>query len=372
MYANKSTIEKKRTDLADYMTKVIVQLKKEKKYAAKHTYASTRNSFMKFSGGEGTAMPTSVVFMPGRLKEYEGWLRGWGKSWNTVSTYMRTLQAVYNRLYPPGSRAHNPTLFDNVYTKVESQTKRALTEEQMQVLTAAALRILPEKKQDKLKTEKQKNRTEKKEAQPQEPQQVQEKDVHRQFPIPENLHRPLAYFLIMFLFRGMPFIDLAYLRKNDVKGNLLVYHRHKTGKQMTVEITSEAAGFLEAFRDESETSPYLFPVLDSTLTDDAEVYADYLHKLRCFNSDLEKLAELLFSGLAKISSYTARHTWATLMFHMGIPVGIICEALGHSSIRVTETYLKPFENEKVDKANKKLISGIMKCKGGNPALCRVM
>lgn len=354
MYANKSTKEKEKTDLADYMTKVIAQLKKEKKYAAKHTYTSARNSFMKFSGGEGTVMPISMVFIPGRLKEYEGWLRGRGKSWNTVSTYMRTLQAVYNRIYPPGSPGHNPTLFDNVYTKVESQTKRALTEEQMQTLTAAALRILPGKKQETQR------------------QQVQEEEMQRLPSIPENLHRSLAYFLIMFLFRGMPFIDLAYLRKNDVKGKLLVYHRHKTGKQMTIEITPEAVEFLEAFGDKSETSPYLFPVLNGTLTDDAEVYAGYLHELRRFNLDLEKLAELVFSGSVKISSYTARHTWATLMFHMGIPVGIICEALGHSSIRVTETYLKPFENEKVDKANKKLISGIMKCKGGYSAMYSTM
>lgn len=44
----------------------------------------------------------------------------------------------------------------------------------------------------------------------------------------------------MFLFRGMPFIDLAYLRKQDVKGNRIVYSRHKTGRQMTVRIPKEA------------------------------------------------------------------------------------------------------------------------------------
>lgn len=162
----------------------------------------------------------------------------------------------------------------------------------------------------------------------------------------------------------MPFIDLAYLRKSDLKGNSLVYHRHKTGRQMTVQITTEAAQFLEEYKDKSDASPYLFPVLDSTLTDEAEVYAGYLNELRRFNSDLGELAQVLFGGIVKISSYTARHTWATLMFHMGVPIGIICEALGHSSIRVTETYLKPFGNEKVDKANKKLISSIMKTKGG--------
>lgn len=67
MYTSKSTKEK--TDLADYMAKVIVQLEKEKKYAAKHTYTATKNSFTKFSGGKGTLIPVEAVFMPGRLSQ---------------------------------------------------------------------------------------------------------------------------------------------------------------------------------------------------------------------------------------------------------------------------------------------------------------
>lgn len=60
-----------------------------------------------------------------------------------------------------------------------------------------------------------------------------------------------------------------------------------------------------------------------------------------------------------ITFHTPRHTWATLAFHAGIPIGIISKALGHSSIKVTETYLKPFENEKVDAANDGLILSVM-------------
>jgi len=48
-----------------------------------------------------------------------------------------------------------------------------------------------------------------------------------------------------------------------------------------------------------------------------------------------------------------------LAFHAGVNIGIICKALGHSSIKVTETYLKPFENEKVDIANDELIISVV-------------
>ena len=54
--------------------------------------------------------------------------------------------------------------------------------------------------------------------------------------------------------------------------------------------------------------------------------------------------------------HAARHTWATIAYHCEIHPGIISEAMGHSSITVTETYLKPFSNRKIDEANQRVIS----------------
>ena len=53
--------------------------------------------------------------------------------------------------------------------------------------------------------------------------------------------------------------------------------------------------------------------------------------------------------------HTARHTWATTAYYCEIHPGIISEAMGHSSIKVTETYLKPFRNKKIDEANNQII-----------------
>ncbi|WP_308757565.1 tyrosine-type recombinase/integrase [uncultured Bacteroides sp.] len=311
-------------ELSCYMMKVIEGLKSDRKYPAVHTYTSTLHSFADFSGGREVALPMREVFTPGRLKEYENWLLVQCKlSLNTVSTYMRTLQAVYNRWMPLGCAGHNPKLFDDVYTRVESHTKRALTEQQMQRLMYAETASLS----------------------------GEQKKI-------------LAYFVLMFLFRGMPFIDLAHLRKNDVKGNTIIYRRHKTGKQMTVHIPKEAVLLIHEFREKNPQSIYLFPILDARLCEGQELYKCYQDALRRFNKSLGGLMRLLLPGV-RVSSYTARHTWATLAFYMGMPVGIICQSLGHSSVRVTETYLKPFENERIDKANRKLISSVRKCKWRN-------
>lgn len=316
---DKEMIQKKGNpaDLSSCMSTIIGDLKKASKHSAVHVYTCTLNSFTEFSGGSGTVMLVDEAFTIGKLKAYQEWLLKKELSWNSVSTYLRTLRAVCNRLFPPGSPGYAPHLFDDVYTKVESRTKRALTEEQMHSLLVTDPASLP-----------------------------------------EDVRDALFYFLLMFLFRGMPFIDLAHLRKRDVKGDMIVYCRHKTGKQMTVRIPREAVPLMKELSFKNRDSIYLFPILGDGFEDD-EMYCRYLTALRRFNKKLGKLAALLLPGV-KISSYTARHTWATLSFHLGIPVGIISEALGHSSVRVTENYLKPFGNERVDRANDKLIISVIK------------
>lgn len=67
------------------------------------------------------------------------------------------------------------------------------------------------------------------------------------------------------------------------------------------------------------------------------------------------LVILFFIAFLNIT-YSARHTWATMAYYCEIHPGIISEAMGHSSINVTETYLKPFNDKKIDEANEKVIS----------------
>ncbi len=339
-------------DLAAYMQSVIVQLEKDKKRSAVHTYTYALKSFIAFcsaSGRDGdrdvggkseesagneseaTSIPVDEVFTPGKLKEFEEWMKREGKtkkdgdpkglSLNSISTYLRNLKAVYHRLVDGKVLPYNAKLFDDVYTKVESQTKRALEKEQMNVLFRADFEKLP-----------------------------------------KGVQCALAYFLLMFLFRGMPFIDLAHLRKQDVKGDKVVYSRHKTGRQITVRIPKEAVALIEEFKDNNPRSIYLFPILNGRPDGKEELHTRYLRVLRNFNKRLEQVAALLLPG-TKLSSYTPRHTWATLAFYSGVSIGIICKALGHSSIKVTETYLKPFENEKVDAANDELIISVSGCDG---------
>ena len=311
-------------DLRLYMPEVIGMLKREGKFPAMHVYACTLRSYEKFCAEERYPKNTTAslsmqeIFTPERLKEYEDWLAGQQSSPNTISTYMRTLQAVYNRWMSPGIEGYNPVLFKDVYTKVESRTKRALTAEQMEQLRNTDFSVLT----------------------------LREEQV-------------LTYFLLMFVLRGLPFIDLAHLRKSDLRNRRITYRRHKTGKLMVVDVPPDAMRLLQKYRDKTD-SEYLFPLLHGGLFME-EHHHRYQETLRHFNRELARLMKQLLPGVS-VSSYTARHTWATLAYHSGVPVGLISQSLGHSSIRVTMTYLKPFDAEVIDRINRQVISLVKKSK----------
>ena len=311
-------------DLRLYIPEVIGMLKREGKFPAMHVYACTLRSYEKFCAEERYPKNTTAslsmqeIFTPERLKEYEDWLAGQQSSPNTISTYMRTLQAVYNRWMSPVIEGYNPVLFKDVYTKVESRTKRALTAEQMEQLRNTDFSVLTLRQQ-----------------------------------------QVLTYFLLMFMLRGMPFIDLAHLRKSDLRNRRITYRRHKTGKLMVVDVPPDAMRLLQKYRDKTD-SEYLFPLLHGGLFME-EHHHRYQETLRHFNRELARLMKQLLPGVS-VSSYTARHTWATLAYHSGVPVGLISQSLGHSSIRVTMTYLKPFDAEVIDRINRQVISLVKKSK----------
>ena len=178
-------------------------------------------------------------------------------------------------------------------------------------------------------------------------------DLSRSSGVSLRLRRAQEFFILMFLLRGIPFVDLAYLRKSDLRDNVITYRRRKTGRPLSVTLTPEAMVLMKKYMNRDSSSPYLFPFLESR-EGTKEAYREYQLALRSFNQQLMLLGELLGLG-DKLSSYTARHTWATTAYYCEIHPGIISEAMGHSSITVTETYLKPFRSKKIDEANKQVL-----------------
>ena len=162
-------------------------------------------------------------------------------------------------------------------------------------------------------------------------------------------------------------MDMCYLRKTKVWNEALHYERQKTHQVFSVALTPQLREIISRYNDPA--SPWVLPCMQRGMLSSANkqedvngdvppasLYNFYCMALRYYLTLLKEISRRL--GCRNLTFNVARHTWATLAFHAGMSIGIISKALGHFSIKVTETYLKPFENEKVDAANEELIISV--------------
>ena len=244
-----------------FMKQVAVDLQQSGNLGTAHVYRSTLNAILTFQGSDRLSFREIT---PEWLKHFEG-SRARGCSWNTVSTYLRTLRAVYNRAVDLRKASYVPHLFRSVYTGTRADRRRALDMEDMKKVFARLL----------------------------------QSDA-----ITPAMKGAQELFILMFLLRGLPFVDLAYLRKSDLRGNVISYRRRKTGRPLSVTLTTEAMFLLQKYMNREEQSPYLFPILHSD-EGSPKAYREYQLALRNFNYQLELLGKAL--GLKdRLSSYTAR------------------------------------------------------------------
>jgi len=293
-------------------TKALIQKAKTAgRYSTAGVYAHTLNSFLRFIGKEDV---TFSEISSGMIKQYEEYLLKKGLRHNTLSTYMRMLRSIFNQAREddiPVPCDINE-LFHYVFTGYEPTTKRAISPLLIRQLFLLDLRTSP------------------------------------------TLCFSRDLFLLSFYLRGMPFVDLAYLRKSDIRQNTVYYYRHKTHQQLVVYIEPCAAKILTKYSRKNSDLPYLLPIL----TDTGETgFKQYKSALRLYNLHLHRLSEKLHLPVS-LTSYVARHSWATTAKNEGVNISIISESLGHASEKVTYTYLASFDNNTICKANRKVIATI--------------
>lgn len=303
----------KKVPLTQFVTKLIEELKQEQRYGTAHVYQSTLNRLILFANGEKLYFNR---FSPEWLMKFQKHLLADQLAWNTISTYMRMLRSIYNQAVACGVARYVPHLFNKVHTGVDNLVKRA-------VAPATMRRLMTEN--SRLSTG-----------------EVFSRDM----------------FVLLFLLRGMPFVDLAYLRKCDLQGNMIVYHRRKTGRKLSVVVGKEAMAIIRKYMDPDSSSPYLLPIIKDPGKDE---YRQYTRMLRTVNYRLSRVMACLRLKEA-LSTYVARHTWATTALRQNYNSNLICDAMGHSSVKVTETYFQHFREDEVNRMNSSVISYILSCK----------
>lgn len=269
------------------------------------TYLLALKSFMSFRRGED--LPISSVDSA-VMQAYEGWLTTRGATRNTISFYMRCLRAAYNRGVERGL-THQRNPFRHVYTGVEKTNKRALSLAQIRRIRDLDLSSDPQ----------------------------------------AEFARDL--FMLSFYLRGMAFVDMAYLRKDDIAAGMLSYHRQKTGQRLSVRWERQMSEIVGRYSPEGEM---LLPIITDSAKDTRQ---QYLAASQRVNYRLKRIGAMLSLPLP-LTIYVARHSWASIARSKNIPLHVISDALGHDSQATTQIYLASLDDCAVDKANSLIIKSL--------------
>jgi len=166
-----------------------------------------------------------------------------------------------------------------------------------------------------------------------------------------NLLKSHMLFMFSFYCRGINWVDMMELKWTDIYDGKIHYIRKKTKQSFVIEITDSLKRILDYFKNNYPSRTYVFPILlKEGLT--AKQKKDRNKKaIKAFNTDLREIAS--FADISKhITSYVARHTYATYLYNEGKSIEIISASMGHSSVLVTMSYLKEFEDSVLDEANR--------------------
>ena len=161
------------------------------------------------------------------------------------------------------------------------------------------------------------------------------------------------YFLFSFYCMGINFYDIAHLKWVNIINDRLEYTRAKTGCPFTIKLLPEVIEMLRYYKKNKKTE-YIFPILNPKFSEPNQQYNRTKSMLRKMNLNLQTIAKAVGINFT-ITSYVARHTWATIVKNNGVSISVISEGLGHKTETITHTYLKKFENTVLDDANKNLL-----------------
>lgn len=299
-----------------FMQNVIDQLKSLNKYRTAENYKTTLNSILRFRNNEDLLFDEISSDL---MMQYEAYLTSCGIAKNTISFYMRVLRAVYNRAVEQNLTMQR-TPFKYVYTGIDKTVKRAIS-------FAAIKRI-------------------------------------KNLDLSHNSELDFArdMFLFSFYTRGMSFIDMAYLKKTDLKYGTIIYRRRKTGQQLAIRWERCMQDIVSKYENREgnigrcmpDDSHCLLPILKLPLGNDGSRYRSVLQQI---NKSLKSVARLADLDIP-LTMYVARHSWASIARSKHIPISVISEGLGHDSEATTRIYLASLDASVIDRANSIILKGL--------------
>lgn len=298
-------IESKDLELFTHINTLISIKMASGKTGTAKAYARTHSSLLKFIFTNKFYISNITSLF---VKEYEQHLILRKISANTVCYYLRNLKSIYNQSFIDEINKPIRCPFNILKIRPKKTKKRALRKDALRRIKNLDL-------------------------------------THKE--TTWSLARDL--FMFSFYTRGMPLVDVLHLKKESINSDRITYYRQKTGQLMEVLLTKESIEIITHYLSESD---YIFPLLSDS--SDISIYEQYIKSSEHINRYLKIIGEQLHLRLS-LTSYVARHTWATIAKDLGAPTSVISESLGHASEQITQIYLKEFDSETLDNINRKVV-----------------
>ena len=261
-----------------YIDEEIRKLSNAGRNGTAQNYKAAMNSFTKFIRNENFPLSS---FTEEIVQKYESWLRNRYLSRNTISFYMRQLRSIYNKAVK-ANLTEQTFPFDNVYTGIDKTKKRAVD---ISVIT---------------------------------------KLIALDLSYSSSLCFARDLFLLSFYMRGMAFVDMAYLKHDNIKNGVIRYIRHKTDIMLEIKIEQCISDIINRYASKSKLG-YLLPII--TRTDAEKAYTQYKNKRSYYNKLLKKISQLIGPDIL-LTSYVSRHSWATIARNMNISLAVISAGMG--------------------------------------------
>jgi len=303
------------TEVYDLFDEVISKLYAEGRISTASAYKDSRNSLAGYKAKLQFKHVTVQL-----LKNYEAQMKKEGKTISTIGIYLRHFRAIYNRAIEKGiiEQKFYPFGKNRYQIKAPRNIKKALTIEQIS------------------------------------------KIIEYDITPGSTQHFARDIWLFSYLCNGMNIKDIISLKFKNLLGDSIQYDRSKTSntiqnpKPIVITLLPQAKEILTRWAvKKKKEEDYIFPVLRKDITE-LQKQKDKDQFVKTINKYMKEIGKEI--GYDKpLTTYAARHSFATVLKRSGAPTEFISESLGHKSLQTTEAYLDSFE----DSSRKKFMENLI-------------
>jgi len=291
-----------------FADKIIQQMMEANRVGNAIVYQTAVNRLITYCGKDVSFIEVNYKL----LDQFSHHLITSGLKVNSVSNYFRSIRAIYNKAIKMKVVDRSLYPFHDISIKNEKTAKRAVLKE----------------------------------------------DIAKLLEIPLQQHSPswraLNYFMLSFCLRGISFTDLAYLKQSNIIDGRIVYRRRKTHKDYSVKLFPVAETIINQMNVPG--SDYLLTIIPNNVPEDSLRAKRIIQQcIKTTNKYLKRLSVEVGLG-SPVTTYSSRHSFATIAKRMGYSNELIAEALGHEyGNKITNIYLDTFEEEVLDAMHQQVI-----------------